>query len=51
MSQSINPKASINKTNAQPIRTYTLNYQLIKHYRIETKTLKIKLTILKFSLF
>lgn len=51
MPQSINSKTSINKTNAQPIRTYTLNYQLIKHYRIETKTLKIKLTILKFSSF
>ena len=51
MPQSINSKTSINKTNAQPIRTYTLNYQLIKHYRIKTKTLKFKLTILKFSSF
>lgn len=49
--QSINSKTSINKTNAQPTRTYTLNYQLIKHYRTKTKTLKIKLTILKFSSF
>lgn len=38
--QSINSKTSINKTNAQPIRTYTLNYQLIKHYRTKTRTLK-----------
>ena len=43
-------KTSINKTNTQQTRTYTLNYQLIKHYRTKkTKTLKIKLTILKFS--
>ena len=51
MPQSINSKTSINKTNAQPTRTYTLNYQPIKHYRTKTKTLKIKLTILKFSSF
>lgn len=51
MPQSINSKTSINKTNAQPTRTYTLNYQSIKHYRTKTKTLKIKLTILKFSSF
>lgn len=38
--QSINSKTSINKTNAQSIRTYTLNYQLIKHYRTKTRTLK-----------
>lgn len=50
MPQSINSKTSINKTNAQPTRTYTLNYQLIKHCRTKkTKALKIKLTILKFS--
>lgn len=51
MSQSINPKASINKTNAQPTRTYTPNYQHLMYYRIKTKTLKFKLTILKFSSF
>lgn len=51
MPQSINSKTSINKTNTQPTRTYTLNYQLIKHYRTKTRTLKIKLTILKFSSF
>ena len=51
MPQSINSKTSINKTNAQPTRTYTLNYQPIKHYGTKTKTLKIKLTILKFSSF
>lgn len=49
--QSINSKTSINKTNAQLTRTYALNSQLIKHYRTKTKTLKIKLTILKFSSF
>ncbi len=49
--QSINSKTSINKTNAQPTRTYTLNYQHIRYYRAKTKTLKIKLTILKFSSF
>lgn len=51
MSQSINPKTSINKTNAQPTRTYTPNYQHLMYYRIKTKTLKFKLTILKFSSF
>lgn len=51
MPQSINSKTSINKTNAQLTRTYTLNYQLIKQHRIKTKTLKIELTILKFSSF
>lgn len=51
MPQSINSETSINKTNAQPTRTYTLNYQPIKHYRTKTKTLKIKLTILRFSSF
>lgn len=40
MPQSINSKTSINKTNTQPTRTNTLNYQLIKHYRTKTKTLK-----------
>lgn|GEM_PF-5800364 len=38
--QSIKSKTSINKTNAQPTRTYTLNYQLIKYYRTKTRTLK-----------
>lgn len=49
--QSIKSKTSINKTNAQPTRTYTPNYQHLMYYRIKTKTLKFKLTILKFSSF
>lgn len=51
MPQSINSKTSINKINAQPTRTYTPNYQHIRYYRTKTKTLKFKLTILKFSSF
>lgn len=43
MPQSISSKTSINKTNTQPTRTYTLNYQLIKHYRTKTRTLKNKI--------
>lgn len=51
MPQSINSKTSINKINAQPTRTYTPNYQHIRYYRTKTKTLKFKLTTLKFSSF
>lgn len=40
MPQSINSKTPINKTNTQLTRTYTLNYQLIKHYRTKNESFK-----------